>query len=316
MFRQLGQRFCHKEFCQRNNPSRYDEKMKSLFYLLRLFLLIILSIYLSFMHEIASSKVELLKAKKKICVPLPPLTLNSNIESNNGSILLNKPTQYAFPIVEDCLEAASISWDFIDKIVYINARDAWDRNEAMLRDFLPVFQKSDEDIIRFEALPHDSNMPKVQGTGKSHIGALQLALEGGFKNVLILEDDVLWRVSPNQTNLILLQDLVTRPYDVVILGGTFVHHDQEHRASHSYAASSYLVNGDYILSLLGNFQEGLMNLNINPNSKGYSIDVWWNRIIKKDLWYVVTPALVIQTSYPIEFGYGKDGTGQGNLIYM
>jgi hypothetical protein len=95
-----------------------------------------------------------------------------------------------------------------------------------------------------------------------------------------------------------------------------VHHDEEHRASHSYAASSYLVQGEYILTLLGNFQEGLKNLNMNPKSKGYSIDVWWNRLLKVDLWYVVTPALVIQTSYPIEFGYGKDGKGQGNLIYM
>ena len=223
--------------------------------------------------------------------------------------LLNSSPQYAFPIVEDCLDASTISWDFIDKIVYINAKQATDRNEAMLRDFLPVFKKSNEDIIRFEALPHDENMPKVQGTGKSHIGALQLSLEGGFKNVLILEDDVLWRVSADRTNLLLLQNLVTRPFDVVIFGGAFVHQDQEHRASHSYAASSYLVNGEYLLTLLGIFQEGLLNLNMNPKNKGYSIDVWWNRVLKVDLWYVVTPALVIQTSYPIEFGYGRNGTG-------
>jgi len=216
-------------------------------------------------------------------------------------------TQFALPIMDDCLEASSISWDFIDKIIYINAKKATERNKAMLRDFLPVFQKDSTDIIRFEAISHDENMPKVQGTAKSHIGALQFALENGFKNVLILEDDVLWRVSPNRTNLLLLQDLVTRPYDVVILGGTFVHHNEDNRATHSYAASSYLVHGDYILSLLGNFQEGLLNLNMKPGKKGYSIDVWWNRILQVDIWYVVTPALVIQTSYPIEFGYSKDG---------
>jgi hypothetical protein len=47
---------------------------------------------------------------------------------------------------------------------------------------------------------------------------------------------------------------------------------------HSYSASSYLVNGEYILTLLGNFQEGLMKLNMEPGVKMYSIDVCWNRL--------------------------------------
>jgi hypothetical protein len=89
---------------------------------------------------------------------------------------------------------------------------------------------------------------------------------------LILEDDVLRRVSPNRTNLPLLQDLVARPYAVVIVGGTFMNHDEEHRASHSYAASSDLMNGDYIFTFLST-KEGLMNRNMNPKN----IDVWWNR---------------------------------------
>ena len=130
--------------------------------------------------------------------PTPsPLCPSSHLSSES----FNR-SQFAFPIIEDCLEAASISWDFIEKIIYINAAN--ERNDAMMRDFLPVFRKSSEDIIRFEALLPDSNMPKVQGTAKSHIGALQLALVNGFRNVLILEDDVLWRVSSNKMNLLLL----------------------------------------------------------------------------------------------------------------
>jgi len=56
-------------------------------------------------------------------------------------------SQWALPNVTDCLEAASISWDFIDKVIYINARHSTERDEAMLRDFLPVFKKSSEDVI-------------------------------------------------------------------------------------------------------------------------------------------------------------------------
>jgi len=216
-------------------------------------------------------------------------------------------SQFAHPNVTDCLEASSISWDFIDKIIYINARHSTDRNEAMVRDFLPVFQKSNEDIIRYEAYT-DSKLTHAQCVSRSHVGALQIALERGFRNVLILEDDVLWRVGPNHKNLFILQDLIlSKPYDVIIFGGTFVHQDDDHRARHSYAASSYLVNGDYIRTLLGNFQEGLLKLNMEPDVKMYAVDVWWNRLMKYDLWYVVTPALVIQSSYPVEFGYRRDG---------
>lgn len=219
---------------------------------------------------------------------------------------LANSSQFAFPNETDCLEAASISWDFIDKIIYINARHSIDRNEVMLRDFLPVFKKSSEDVIQFDET-YESTLIHAQRVAKSHIGALQLALDGDFRNVLVLEDDVLWRVDPNRVNLLLLQDLVLKPYDVIIFGGTFVHHDDDHRARHSYASSSYLVNGDYILTLLGNYQEGLMKLNLEPGIKMYSIDVWRNRLMKHDLWYIVTPALVIQSSYPVQFGYSESG---------
>ena len=69
---------------------------------------------------------------------------SSNITSPTGEL--------ALPIVEDCLEAASISWNFIDKVIYINANEAIDRNDAMLRDFLPVFQKKKEDIEEGEGV--------------------------------------------------------------------------------------------------------------------------------------------------------------------
>ncbi len=104
-----------------------------------------------------------------------------------------------------------------------------------------------------------------------------MALEGSFRNVLILEDDVLWRVSP-------------------------YHHDDDHCARHSYAASSYLVIGEYILTLLGNFQESLMKLNMEPGVKMYAIDVWWNRLMNQDIWFILTPAIVIQSSYPEQLG--------------
>ena len=249
--------------------------------------------------------------------PHPVITLDDNIVFTNPfmcppiikkSINTTNPTgQLALPIVEDCQEAAAISWDFIDKIIYINAKQAIDRNEAMRRDFLPVFKKNSDDVIRFEAFS-DASMRHPQRVAKSHMGALQLAFEKGFNNVLILEDDVLWRVSPNRTNLFLLRDLITKPYDVILFGGTSVVDEPNHRVSFSQTTSSYLVFGEYIPTLLNNFHEGL-DFFSHQNEDVYIIDLWWQKLMKQDLWYILRPALVIQIKYPQAFGYfGINGT--------
>jgi len=177
----------------------------------------------------------------------------------------------------------------------------------MLRDFLPVFKKSSEDIIRFEAIT-DTNLIHAQRVARSQIGALQLALEKGFTNVLILEDDVLWRVSPNRNNLLLLQNLATEPYDVIMLGGTAVTEKKDHRVLYAQTASSYLINGKYIQNLIGNFQEALELMLIDKQSVHlFAIDVWWKSLMDKDKWFILSPSLVIQITYPLDFGYSRYG---------
>jgi len=232
--------------------------------------------------------------KKILC----PSTTENNKTTPTGEL--------GFPIVEDCLEAASISWNFIDKIIYINAKHATERKEAMLRDFLPVFQKISTDVIRFEAVS-DTKMSHPLRVAKSHIGALQLAFEGGFKNVLVLEDDVLWRVSPNRTNLLLLQDLVTRPYDVIILGGTAAIFDKVQRVVYAQTTSAYLINGKFIPSVLGNFLEAAELLDQESGNELFAIDVWWHWLMEKNVWYIITPALVIQTFHTVGYGYTVHG---------
>jgi hypothetical protein len=232
---------------------------------------------------------------------------NRNLCPSTNATNKSTPTgELGFPIVEDCLEAASISWDFIDKIIYINAKHATERNEAMIRDFLPVFQKKSKDVIRFEAAS-DTKMSHPLRVARSHIGALQLAFISGFKNVLILEDDVLWRVSPNRTNLLLLQDLVTRPYDVIILGGTAAIFSEDQRVVYAQTTSAYLVNGKFIPSVLGNFLEAAELLDQESGNELFAIDVWWHWLMEENVWYIITPALVIQTFHTVGYGYTVDG---------
>jgi hypothetical protein len=243
-----------------------------------------------------------LRERDFIHTNIPKLCLDPRKET----IIPSNNKQLALPIVEDCLQAASISWEFIDKIIYINAVGSIDRNEAMLSNFLPVFQKNNEDIIRFEAITNKS-LTHPQRVGRSHYNALQLALDMGFKNVLILEDDVLWRVSSNRSNLLLLESLAKNVYDVILLGGTSVVTDVNHRVSFSQTTSSYLVFGEYIPTLLDNIREGLEFLE-HRKEDIYIIDLYWQKLMKQDLWFIIRPSLVIQNSYPVAFGYSYNGT--------
>jgi len=215
----------------------------------------------------------------------------------------------ALPSASHSAAAASVDWGFVDKVVYINTAGAIERDAAMRLDFLPAFGKPPGDIIRLEAFAPDEGREKVLGTGTSHLAALQLAISGNFSSVLVLEDDQLWRVAPGRANLLLLEELAGRAdYDVLLLGGTYVHVDEvTHRVTHAYSCGAYIVAGRYMATLAENFAESLAGLMREPSKlKDFSIDIYWTRLMRRDSWSIITPALAIQDHYASLYGY-KDG---------
>jgi len=213
-------------------------------------------------------------------------------------------TDIALPSESHSAAAASISWDFVDKVVYINSAGAYERDEAMWRNFLPALGKAHSDIIRLEAFIGGADRPKVHGSGASHLAALQLAIVGGFRNVLVLEDDLLWRISPRRANLLLLEELSSlATFDVILLGGTFVIADVgSHRVEHSYSTSAYFVAGHYLQTLADNFAFSLASLEREPHrTKDFSIDVYWTVAMRRDSWFIIQPALAIQNHHATLF---------------
>ena len=217
-------------------------------------------------------------------------------------------TDVALPSPESNAAAATIAWGAIlDLVVYINTANATARDAAMQHDFLPAFGASGADIVRLEAFPSDDGMPAAQGTSLSHIAALQLALDGGYRSVLVLEDDCLWRVAPGRANLLLLEQLAAEGafFDMVLLGGTFVIFSDAatHRIEHAYTTSSYLVAGHFLPTLMDNYLEGLHHLGDTRRTRDYALDVYWNRVIREARVLAVWPPLVIQDHHASLFGY-------------
>jgi len=177
-------------------------------------------------------------------------------------------------------------WEFIDKVVYINLEHRTDRREHM-EQFTKTFG---DKVIRFNAIKEETAWIACT---KSHIAALQMALDAGWKNVLILEDDAEWNDFASGYSK--LEKIVENPFDAVVLGGTDVwYYPANYRLVSCQAASAYLVNAHYIPTVIENFEEALVSAISTGERSTYAIDVYWKKLHAKDTWYIVKPALVYQ----------------------
>ena len=192
-------------------------------------------------------------------------------------------------------------WDFVDKIIYINLEDRTDRRQEIEKE-LKNAHVPPHKILRLNAI-RDS--PGHIGCSKSHILALEMAMKNGWKNVLILEDDAMW--NKFEKGYERLRQLVQEhpDFDVITLGNVGATFDNDTgRLYDAQTATAYLVNRSYYKVLHDNFEEGLKNLLITktmktngerfPYEQKYCLDQYWKILQKKDKWYIVNPALMIQ----------------------
>ena len=67
------------------------------------------------------------------------------------------------------------------------------------------------------------------------------------------------------------------------------------RVSHCQTTTCYLVNGHYFDTLIENIKEGIQYLIQDTTKHGYyAIDMFWLRLQKKDLWFLIIPLTIIQ----------------------
>ena len=182
---------------------------------------------------------------------------------------------------------ANDSWDFVDKIIYINLEEAIERRKNMekLLNIIPQ-----DKIIRFDAIKNEKG---AIGCSQSHIECVKLAIKNNWNNVLIIEDDVMW--NNYEKSLEILNNLAKKEYDVILLGGTFVNFDKSTLKLYSgQTTTAYLVSQHYYKKLLSNFIEGLLCFIKTDDYLQYAIDKHWKKLQGQDNWYIIHPALLIQ----------------------
>ena len=176
----------------------------------------------------------------------------------------------------------------IDKVVYINLEERTDRKNQVEKE-LSIFPP--EKVIRFNAIRQQNG---AIGASMSHIAAIELAVKNEWKNVLIVEDDMIW--NQFEIGYPIYKKLVSNPFDVMFLGSACVQYEPEtYRAKYVSTGTAYLVNNHYYQTLLETFKEGLEKF-INDQSKHslYALDRIWMKLIERDNWFVIQPTLCIQ----------------------
>jgi glycosyl transferase family 25 len=171
--------------------------------------------------------------------------------------------------------------EIIEKVVYINLAHRTDRKQEVEAQLLKVFPP--EKIVRFDAIKHDKG---GIGCSMSHTGALELAIQNNWKNVLIVEDDLQW--SKFEKGVKVFKNLLTNPFDVIMLSGHDVIYDKDTLKLQSCCArTAYLVNNHYYQTLLQNYKEGLELLKKEFKNQNRG-DRYWNRLQKRDNWYLIS----------------------------
>jgi GR25 family glycosyltransferase involved in LPS biosynthesis len=197
----------------------------------------------------------------------------------------------------------------IDRFLIINLNERKDRLEFIMDQCDKIGIPKDK-ITRIEAVKEN---PGWRGCSKSHIKTLQLAKLNGWKNIMILEDDVLFTCTKEYLHDTIKEcflnenvwDVVLMNYSLSCVAPAGLQETEEGRKklkshypvtqitnkfykinNYAVTASCYLINGNYYDKLINNYQESLI--------VGESLDIHWLKLQQKDIWFLPVPPVGMQ----------------------
>ena len=119
------------------------------------------------------------------------------------------------------------------------------------------------------------------GCNKSHLGALKLARDKQYPQVLILEDDFTFLISKQEFQDFLTK-LATVNYDVCLLSFNIQQSDPIddtfQKITESTTASGYIVNSHYYNTIIDAFQYAADQFELTNEFWIYVTDVYWKKL--------------------------------------
>lgn len=193
-----------------------------------------------------------------------------------------------------------------DAILYINLDHREDRRQHIENE-LKKLDHITTNIHRIEGVL-DKACGHL-GCGKSHVHAIELAIQKNWSSVLIVEDDL--RLSEDLSNLSKIDDI---EWDVMMLG--YGHYNLKEcdfdflrRVNGATCTHGYIVRNHYYQTLLENFKasvsimenELMKYITENGTSEKMhyctAIDQHWVHLQQKDIFYVFEPCIGFQGGF-------------------
>lgn len=182
-----------------------------------------------------------------------------------------------------------MQWDAIDQIIVINLDKRTDRLSQIQQE-LEKLNAPTEKITRLAASEETNGQ---LGRRYSHLQALQIAQQKGWKNYLLLEDDCVILKQEKHTRVLstLLGTLTKLPWEVIILGGQIkqgsvlkslegmVH------ARDCHKVCAYLVNSQYYATLAQQMADDLFSA--TPEEQ-------WQPLLHTGKWLACYPSICYQ----------------------
>jgi GR25 family glycosyltransferase involved in LPS biosynthesis len=235
-----------------------------------------------------------------------PSHTNGHIRKANN-ILANYVNNLDIPRLEDVLKFDDIintkldnnkALSFIDMILYINLEHRKDRRIRFENEMNTLGINLDN-IIRIPAIYTPNN--GAIGCLLSHIKALSYMLN--YYNdsiVLIAEDDIIFKKYNIKNMLDSIYNNLGNNWDVIMLAhNTYKKEDTNilflSKVIDSQTSAAYIVNKGYVKNILNIFitdYNELLKSNIWKSE--YCNDQSWKKLQKKDRWYSIDPAFIIQ----------------------
>ena len=180
-------------------------------------------------------------------------------------------------------------FNFVSKVVYINLDNRVDRKQHV-ENQLSSYIHTDK-IRRFNAIRHEKG---AIGCGLSQIAILEMAIAENWDNVFIAEDDLTW-TDQFIEGYAILEKLIEKDYDVIVLGGTFIKsYKNTFKLISCNCALSYIVNKSYYQTLLKCFKDAVQGLIESYDKPIYAIDQAWKTLQNRDNWYIIKPNMCMQ----------------------
>jgi len=198
------------------------------------------------------------------------------------------------------------TYDFIDKLVYINLDKNIDR-KILIEKELRFFG----DDIKMRVSGVFNKVGEV-GRYKSHIEVIKLAIKNNWRNVLILEDDAVW--NKIHDGMITLKNLVKSKYDVILLG-SIGDVDINYKITNGIKPTGYIINNQYYGTLLENLEIGVKAF-LKQNCPENVMFKRWLALQEKDNWFCIKPDLLYERpGYSDTMKEFRDYSKSYNVVY-